>query len=108
MHTMELNITLREIITEINSEKYHWRGYANGDTDAAFQARKCIQVALVLIAASKVIEADEAEISKQEAMRLFYDHIRHLNANHVGDSANSCLRLDIIPNLYKAAVERTT
>lgn len=108
-----LNADLREIIKEIKSDKYDWSGYAHGDTETKFQSRKCIQTALVLLVASRVMDMEDdiesilggekdAGISHEEARDLFYDHIRHLSNQYKGDSATSNIRFDFIPNLYKA------
>jgi len=108
-----LNSDLRQMIEEIKSDKYEWGGRSNGDTETKYQARKCIQTALVLLVASRVMFMEDdiesilsgekdAGISLDEARGLFYDHIRHLSNQYKGDHATSNIRFDFIPNLYKA------
>jgi len=108
-----LNADLREIITEIKSDKYDWGGHAHGDTETKFQSRKCIQTALVLLVVNRIVDMEDdiesilggekdAGLSLEEAIDLFYDFIRPLSNQYNGDSATSNIRFDFIPNLYKA------
>ncbi|MDD5358523.1 MAG: hypothetical protein PHX80_05210 [Candidatus Nanoarchaeia archaeon] len=108
-----LTSNLREILSEIKSDKYDWKGTNHSDTTTKYQARKCIQTALVLLITSRILLMEDnieeilngekdAEISLEEARSLFYDHIRHLNNQYKGDSGTSNIRFDIIPNLFKA------
>ncbi len=105
-------IKISDLLKEIYSDKYDWGGYEHGDTESKYQARKCIQTALVLIVTSRIIEMeDDLEdildgkkdpgISAEQAKDLFYDHIRHLSNQYKGESATGDIRFDYIPNLYK-------
>lgn len=111
LHSL-LECNIREMIEEIGSDKYDWNGYANGDTESKYQARKCIQTAMVLLITSRVISMEDnldriietkrdIGITLEEARELFYDHIRHLSNKYNGSWANSGIRFDVIPNMYK-------
>lgn len=106
-------ISLKEIISEINSDKYKWNGYDNGDTIFNYQSRKCVQTALILIAVSKVLDLEGKEedilsgkidigITNEEAKTLFYEHIRHLGK--ISNSYESTDELDLkhLGNMFKS------
>lgn len=102
----------KDLLEQARSDKYSWHGYANLDTEAKFQGRKCEQIALILLIVSRILQMEDQEddiltgkidagINRKEAEEIFYNYLRKLNNQYLGYNATQNIRLDYIPYFFK-------
>lgn len=106
--TLFNRIGTQDLLKAINSDRFCWEGYDNGDTSTKYQARKCEQMAMALLVTARVMFMEDNEsvlteksISYEQAEDLFYKHIRTWGNQHKGYSSTDNISLDVIPNLFK-------
>lgn len=109
-------LDLRDIISEINSDKYHWQGYNNGARADDYQGLKCIQRALVLIVAGRVLPMKkdielilsgdiDPGITRREAIDFFFDHLRHIDDPFTGYHATSYMNPTSVKGFYRTTTD---